>query len=140
MWRRSVYLLPSIFLGRFNLLSVNQYYCIKTVPHVINSRALTDEKSCINKAIHTLLMHGNATFNMIVPGPRLYCHYEMCTARPYYERSQWKLLSRDIGEKRNKIVKEITQNVANVFSFYAIIAIVHVFFSCINIRQVPWEV
>ena len=34
------------------------------------------------------------------------------------------------------------RNVANVFSFYAIIAIEHVFFffQCINIRQVPWEV
>ena len=30
------------------------------------------------------------------------------------------------------------QNVANVFSFYAMIAIEHVF-SCINIRQALWE-
>ena len=48
-------------------------------------------------------------------------------------------------KRRNKIVQEIMQNVANVFSFYAIIAIEHVFFfffffQCINIRQVPWEV
>ena len=35
------------------------------MPHVINSRALTDEKPCINKAIHALLMHGFATFNML---------------------------------------------------------------------------
>ena len=42
-------------------------------------------------------------------------------------------------KRRNKIVQEITRNVANVFSFYAIIAIEHGF-SCINIRQVPWEV
>ena len=35
----------------------------------INSRALTVEKPCINKAIHALLMLGYATFNMIVPGP-----------------------------------------------------------------------
>ena len=28
------------------------------MPHVINSRALTGEKPCINKAIHALLMHG----------------------------------------------------------------------------------
>ena len=41
---------------------------------------------------------------------------------------------------RNKIVQEITRNVANVFSFYAIIATEHVFFKCINIRQVPREV
>ena len=32
-------------------------------------------------------------------------------------------------KRRNKIVQEITRNVANVFSFYAIIAIEHVFFS-----------
>ena len=42
-------------------------------------------------------------------------------------------------KRRNKIVQEIMRNVANVFSFYAIIAIEHGF-HCINIRQVPWEV
>ena len=42
-------------------------------------------------------------------------------------------------KRRNKIVRYITQNVANGFYFYAIIAIEHGF-SCINIRQVPWEV
>ena len=42
-------------------------------------------------------------------------------------------------KRRNKIVQEITRNVANVFSFYAIIEIEHGF-ECINIRQVPWEV
>ena len=42
-------------------------------------------------------------------------------------------------KRRNKIVQEITRNVANVFSFYAIIVIEHGF-SCINLRQVPWEV
>ena len=42
-------------------------------------------------------------------------------------------------KRRNKIMCEITQNVANVFSFYAIIAIRHGFL-CTNIRQVPWEV
>ena len=54
----------------------------KTVSHVINSRALVGEKPCINKAIHVLLMHGYATFNMIVSGPQICCRYEMCTARP----------------------------------------------------------
>ena len=49
----------------------------KAVSHVINSRALTGEKPCINKAIHALLMQGYATFNMLVPGPQ-----EMCTALP----------------------------------------------------------
>ena len=42
-------------------------------------------------------------------------------------------------KRLNNIVQEITRNVANVFSFYAIIAIKHVF-QCINIHQVPWEV
>ena len=42
-------------------------------------------------------------------------------------------------KRRNKIMQKITRNVANVFSFYAIIAIEHGF-SCINILQVPWEV
>ena len=50
------------------MIFVNNY-CIKTVSHVINSRALTGEKPCINKAIHALLMHGYVTFNMLVPGP-----------------------------------------------------------------------
>ena len=52
----------------------------KTVSSVINSRALTGEKPCINKAIHALFMHGYATFNMIVPGPQICCRYEICTA------------------------------------------------------------
>ena len=69
------------------------------MPHVINSRALTGEKPCINKAIHALLMHGYATFNMLVSGPQNCCHHEMCTARPKNEHSPWKLRSRDIGEK-----------------------------------------
>ena len=42
-------------------------------------------------------------------------------------------------KRRNKIVQEIMRNVANVYSFYAIIAIKHGF-QGINIRQVPWEV
>ena len=54
----------------------------KTVSHVINSRALTGEKPCINKAIHALLMHGYTNFNMTVPGPQICCPYEMCTAQP----------------------------------------------------------
>ena len=68
------------------------------MPHVINSRALTGEKPCINKAIHALLMHSYTTFNMLVRGPQICCHYEMCTSDP--RRSiQWKFRSRDIGEK-----------------------------------------
>ena len=39
----------------------------------------------------------------------------------------WKLRSRDIGEKAKQNSARITRNVANVFSFYAIIAIKHGF-------------
>ena len=42
-------------------------------------------------------------------------------------------------KRRNKIVQEITRNVANVFSFYAIIGS-NMVFQCNNIRQVPREV
>ena len=78
--------------------------------HVINSRALTGEKPCINKAIHALLMRGYATFNMLVPGPQICCRYGDCVRGTSVKT-------------RNKIVQEITRNVANVFCFYAIIAI-----------------
>ena len=179
--------------------------------HVINSRAVTGEKPCINRAIHALLMHGYATFNMIVPGPQNCCRYEMCRLTPVVfvlylffffstlfflswssliqlqvtygwtktflssqgtevnknstsytsvvspqkkkkKKKEKKNKERVWGQttrcvvpgprtsrvrgncvretsvkRRNKIVQEITRNVANVFSFYAIIAIEHVF-------------
>ena len=69
------------------------------MPHVINCRALTGEKPCINKAILALLMHDYATFNMPVPGPHNCCRHEMCSARPLNEDSPWKLRSRDISER-----------------------------------------
>ena len=73
--------------------------------HVINSRALTGEKPCINKAIYAvnarleLLMHGYGTFNMLVPGPQNCSRHEMYTALPQNEHSPCKKRSRDIGEK-----------------------------------------
>ena len=89
--------------------------------HVINSRAITGEKPCINKAIHALLMHGYATFSMIaavtgcvLPGPRTSIVRGNCVRETSVKR-------------RSKIVQEITRNIANVFSFYAIIAIEHGF-------------
>ena len=84
-------------------------------------------------------MHGYATFNMLVPGPQICCHYEMCTVRPRTSIVSGNYVRETSVKRRNKIVQEITRNVANVFSFYAIIAIKHGF-QCINIRQVPWEV
>ena len=67
---------------RTKTVTSNDIIALKAVSHVINSCALTGEKPCINKAIQALLMHGYATFNMLVPGPQICCHYEMCTARP----------------------------------------------------------
>ena len=87
------------------------------MPHIINSHALTGEKPCINKEFHSLLMHGYATFNMVIPGPQICCRYEMSTARPKNEHSPWKLRSLNIGENAKQIVQEITRNVANVFTF-----------------------
>ena len=99
----------------------------KAVSHIINSRALTGEKPCNNKAIHALLMHGYATFNMLVPGPQSCCRHKICTTVPSNEHSPWKKRSCDIGEKAKQIAQEIRQNGANVFSFYAIIASEHGF-------------
>ena len=71
--------------GEALMMSTHNIYFIllhkKAVSHIINSHVLTDKKPCINKTIHTLLMQGYATFNMIVPGPQICCRYEMCTAR-----------------------------------------------------------
>ena len=45
------------------------------MPYTVNSRALTDEKLCINKGFLMRLMHRKLTFNMIVPGPlKLFRH------------------------------------------------------------------
>ena len=107
------------------------------MPHIINSRALTGGKPCINKAIHALLMHGYATFNMLVPGPQAaVTRYVLPGPRTNIVRGN--CVRETSVKRRNKIVQEITRNVANVFSFYAIIAIEHGF-QCINIRRVPLE-
>ena len=107
------------------------HYCIK-------SSALTGEKPCIDKAIHALLMHGYATFNMIVSGPQIYCRYEMCTARPWNEHSPWKLRSQDIGEKAKQKSARNNAKCNKCFQFNAIIAIKHGF--SMHFRQVPREV
>ena len=96
--------------------------------HVINSRALTGEKPCINKAIHALLTHGYATFNMIVPGPQI-----LLPLRDMYGPTLKTNIARGncfCGtslNRRNKIVQQIRRNVTNVLSFYAIIVIEHGF-------------
>ena len=97
------------------------------MPHVINSLALTGEKPCINKAIHAVLTHGYATFNMFVPGPQICCRYEMYMSPALYnENSLWKLRARDIGEKAKQNSSRNNAK-ANVYKFYAIITIEHDF-------------
>ena len=103
--------------------------------HVINSRALTGEKPCVNKAIHALLMHGYAPFNMLLPRPQICCRYEMCTAGPRTCKVYGNYVRETSVKRRNNIVQEITRNVANVFSFYAITAIKHVFFNALTFAR-----
>ena len=110
------------------------------MPHVINSRALTGEKPCFNKTIHALFMHGYATFNMPLWGQRIAAVTRYVLPGPRTSIVRGNFIRETSVKRRNKIVQEITRNAANVFSFYAIIASEHVFFKCINIRQVPWEV
>ena len=95
--------------------------------HVINSRALTCEKPCINKAIHALLMHGYATFNMLVPGHRIAAVTRCVLPGPRTSIVRGNCVRETSVKRRNIIVQEITRNVANVFSFYAIITIEHGF-------------
>ena len=85
--------------------------------HIINSCALTGEKPCINKAIHALLMHGYATFNMTVPGPHICCRYMMCTSRPYKEHSKWKFPSWDISEKAKQNSARNNMKCSKLFQF-----------------------
>ena len=81
--------------------------------YVINSRALTGEKPCINKAIHALLMHGYATFSLIVPGPHDCCCYEIVLPGPRTSIVRGNCVRETSVKRRNKIMQEITRNVAN---------------------------
>ena len=89
----------------------------KAVSHVINSRALTAEKPCINKAIHALLMHGYATFNMTVPGHRFAAVRRCVLPGPRTSIVHGNCVRETSVKRQNKLVQEITRNVANVFSF-----------------------
>ena len=93
--------------------------------HVINSRVLTGEKPCIDKAIHALLMHGYVTFNMLLPGHRIAAVIRCVLPGPRTSIVHGNCIRETSVKRQNKIVQEITQNVGNVFSFYAIIAIEH---------------
>ena len=66
-----------------------------------------------------------AVTRCVLPGPRTSIVRGKCVRETSVKR-------------RNKIMQEITRNVENVFSFYAIIAMKDVF-QCFNIRQVPRE-
>ena len=94
------------------------------MPHVINSRALTGEKPCINNAIHALLIHGYATFNMLVPGLGVTRCVLPCPRTGIFRANSVRATS---VKRRNKLVQKITRKVANVSSFYAIIATEHGF-------------
>ena len=89
--------------------------------------ALPGEKPCINKAIHAPLMHGYRTFHMIVPGPQICCRTRCALPGPGMSIARGNNVRDTSVKRRNKIVQEITQDVANVFSFYAIKAIGHGF-------------
>ena len=105
--------------------------------HVINNRALTSENPRINNAIHALLMHSYATFNMIVPGPQFAAVTRYVLPGP----SPWKLRSRDIGEKAKQ---NSARNIAKCTKYFQFLCNnsdqTWLFEQCINIHQVPWEV
>ena len=97
------------------------------MPHVINSRAFTGEKPCINKAIHALLMHGYTIFNMIDRGHRFAAVTRCVLPGPRTSIVSGNYVRETSVKRRNKIMQEITRYVANVFSLYAKIAIEHGF-------------
>ena len=105
--------------------------------HVINSRAFSGEKRCINKAIHAMLMHGYATFNCngarfaavtrcVLPGPRTSIVRGNCVRETSVKR-------------RNKISARNNVKCSKCFQFLCNNSDLTWFFQCINIRQVPWD-
>ena len=79
--------------------------------HVINSRALTGECTATQLSIWSYRGHRFAVvIRFVLPGPRT----SIVSGNDVSEKSV---------KRRNKIVQEITRNVANVISFYAIIVI-----------------
>ena len=86
----------------------------KAVSHVNNSRALTVEKPCINKAT---LMHGYATFNMLVPGLQESAVTRCVVPGPRTSIVRGNCVRDTSVKRRNKIVQEIMRNVANAFTF-----------------------
>ena len=78
-------------------------------------------------AIHALLMHGYATFNMPVPVHRIAAVTRFIVHGPRTSIVCGNCVRETSVKRRNKIVQEIMRNVANILTFYAIIAIEHGF-------------
>ena len=73
-------------------------------------------------------MHCNCrlyNFNMIIPGSQISCRMRCVLTGPRTSTVRGNCVPETLVKKLNKTVQEITRNVhvANVFSFYAIIAI-----------------
>ena len=64
---------------------------------------------------------------MIVPGPQIAAVTRCALPGPRTNIIRGNGVCETSVKRRNKIVQEIKRNVANVFSFYAIIAIEHGF-------------
>ena len=64
---------------------------------------------------------------MIVPGPQFATVTRCVLPGPRTSIVRGNCFRETSGKRRNKIVQEIMRNVANVFSFYAIISIEHGF-------------
>ena len=91
--------------------------------HVINSRALTGEKQGNSRAVNARLR--NFQYDRTGATDLLPLRDVYCSALERADRGN--CVRETSVKRRNKIVQEITRNVANVFSFYAIIAIEHGF-------------
>ena len=75
-------------------------------------------------SVYNVKLTGYATFNMPVPAPQNNCHRWRCIVPgPKTSIVRGNSVGETSVKRRNKIVQEITQNVANVFNFYALIAI-----------------
>ena len=74
-----------------------------------------------------LLIHGYAIFNMTVLGHRFAAVTRCVLPGPRMSIVRGNYICQTSVKRRNKIVQEITRNVANVFRFYVIIAMEHVF-------------
>ena len=101
--------------------------------HVINNRALTGEKQRINKAIHAFYCMATQLSICVYRGHRIGALTRCIVHGPRTSIVGRNCVRETSVKRRSKIVQEIMQNVANIFTFYAIIANEHGFIF-INIR------